>query len=516
MTKRSGNRNINTDIFCALKVAEKSKVPVLFLSNPGAGKSTTVSMFAKVRGYEVVLLRGNSTSPEEVMGYDVAPREVSYDHKMAAISLRPSWFEEVIRNHEDGKKTLLFLDEITTANEYVQAALLHLIFERKVHNESLPEDTLIVSAGNYAQNLSNTMSLLPPVMNRFMIFNIIPCVDDLGTFLNRYEGSLKSGHPNNYFDELEKLMKSLDEQEIVDLDEETYNKIGEHIETGIKGTARMLMTSGEKPVDMTVTDLQNIYSDTENDSKLYGFISFRTLNYLRDITMAYYLCFGKSGIESDIYRNSVDGLCGIGVKRDSKGEVKVTKIGKEFADTMCQIVNDIEKMNNSKVKEYERFFTEILNPDKESNGKKVKYTDPQLGAIINKLREVLNDKSLKSVSRPIESIILSDLCDNLKETTSRVNTKVSTSGNFLDSVSAEKFIANVVTWNMIVDATTSIVELVNSSNMDYFEDTKNKVKTFTADLRPISFKLRSFRKLVLQEDPTLGSTIPDVKSVELK
>ena len=137
--------NINTDIFCALKIAEKSGVPVLFLSNPGAGKSSTVNLFAKVRGYEVVLLRGNSTTAEEVTGYDVAPKDVSYDHKMAAVPLRPSWFEEVIRNHNEGKKTLLFLDEITTANEFVQAALLHLIFERMVKTEKIPDDTLIVS-----------------------------------------------------------------------------------------------------------------------------------------------------------------------------------------------------------------------------------------------------------------------------------------------------------------------------------------------------------------------------------
>ena len=336
------------------------------------------------------------------------------------------------------------------------------------------------------------------------------------TFLNKYDGSLVNGKPNNYFEDLEKIMVSLDNQEEKDIDEETYYKIGEHIENGIKGTARMLMTSGDKPVDMTVTDLQNIYTDTDNDAKLYGFISFRTLNYLRDVTMAYYLCFGKSGIESDIYRNSVDGLCGIGVKRDSKGEVKTTKIGKEFVDTMCQIVNDIEKMKNSKVKEYEKFFTEVLNPDKTGEAKKIRYTDPQLGAISNKLKELLNDKNLENVSRPIDGSVVATLCDNLDETTSRVSTKVSTSGNFLDSISADKFIADVITWNMIVDITTSIVTLVDSSKMDYFEDTKNKVRNFLMDIRPVGFKIKSVKKLVSQQDPTLGSTIPEIKSIEVK
>lgn len=35
------------------------------------GKSTSVSMFAKLRGYKLEILRGNSTSETEVMGYDV-------------------------------------------------------------------------------------------------------------------------------------------------------------------------------------------------------------------------------------------------------------------------------------------------------------------------------------------------------------------------------------------------------------------------------------------------------------
>lgn len=512
MATRKSSNNINTDIFCALKVAELSKVPVLFLSNPGAGKTTSVYLFAKIRGYEVVLLRGNSTSPEEVTGYDVAPRDVTYDHKMAAIGLRPSWFEEVLRNHEQGKKTLLFLDEITTANEFVQAALLHLIFERKVHNEMLPEDTLIVSAGNYAQNLSNTMSLLPPVMNRFMIFNIIPDHNDLDTFLNRFEGSLVSatGTPKNYFDELEKVMVKLDSQELK-VTREEFNKIGEHIERGIRDTARMLMVSGDKPVDMTVTDLQNIYTDTDNDSKLYGFISFRTLNYLRDVTIAYYICFGKAGITSSNYRNSVDGLCGIGVSRVKGGDVKTTKIGKEFVDVMAQVVNDIEKMNNSKLKEYEAFFTNMANVVNTSS--KI-YSDPDLGAIANKLKELNNDKELKNVSRPIEGSLISNICEGLKKTADSVNKiKAASSDSLLKTISADKFIKNIVTWNMITDVLSSLTIVVK--NMDYPDTVKSTIRTTSQDLRSVCFKLRGLRNLIIQEDGALAAMIPDLKSVDL-
>ena len=134
---KSLNDSINVSIFTALKVSEVSKVPVLIMSNPGVGKSTSVEMYAKVRGYNLVLLRGNSTTAEEIMGYDVADTNLE---EPTTKHLRPSWYTKILKEHESGGKSLLFLDEITTANEYVQAALLHLVFERKVGDEKLPED----------------------------------------------------------------------------------------------------------------------------------------------------------------------------------------------------------------------------------------------------------------------------------------------------------------------------------------------------------------------------------------
>ena len=59
------SNDVNAQVFAALKVAELSKVPFLFISAPGVGKSTTVEIFADIRGYHYELLRGNSVSPEE-------------------------------------------------------------------------------------------------------------------------------------------------------------------------------------------------------------------------------------------------------------------------------------------------------------------------------------------------------------------------------------------------------------------------------------------------------------------
>lgn len=502
---KSKNDNINISIFTALKVSEISRVPVLIMSNPGLGKSTSVEMFADVRGYHLTLLRGNSTSPEEVLGYDVysgGSEEVSTKH------LRPAWFAEILDIAEKGGKSLLFLDEITTAGSHVQAALLHLVFERKVGSEKLPENTLIVSAGNYSQNLSNSMEMLPPLMNRFMIFNITPDHTDLDTFLCKYDGAIASseGKIKDFMGNLRETMKKLDDQE-VDIPEDQYNKIGEYIERGIKQTARALMISGNKPVDLAITELNGIYADAENETKLYGFTTFRTLNYLRDVTIASFKCFGKSGITSDNYRNMIDGLCGIGISRDPKTKNLVkTPISKDFYDTMINIVNDIEKMKNDKLPKYTTFFNGMVD------GKK-KFEVPDMQAIINKLDELKNDKDLGNIERPIDPACIEKLCKLSKDSGASIaKFKVSTTDKFLDKISSETFIGYVTYWNILSDLMTSLQDLVTDFTKGYKDNTVSVLKTTQEDLRTSGFKLRSIRKIILQEDPSIGSLIPEIRS----
>lgn len=503
---KSKNDNINISIFTALKVSEISKVPVLIMSNPGLGKSTSVEMFAEVRDYHLTLLRGNSTSPEEVLGFDVFDNTIK-DAKSTK-HLRPTWFAEILEVAEKGGKTLLFLDEITTCHSAIQAALLHLVFERKVGSERLPEDTLIVSAGNYAQNLSNSMEMLPPLMNRFMIFNITPDYTDLDTFLCKFDGAIASseGKIKDFMGNLKETMKKLDAQE-VDIPKDQYNKIGEYIERGIKQTVRALMTSGSKPVDLAITDLNGIYADAENETKLYGFTTFRTLNYLRDVTIASFKCFGKSGITSDNYRNMIDGLCGIGISRDPKTKnVVKTPISKDFYDTMVNIVNDIEKMKNDKLPKYTKFFNEIVD------GKK-KFEVPEMQAVINKLSELKADKDLENIERPIDPACIEKLCKLSKDSGSSITKiKVSTTDKFLDKVPTETFIGYVSYWNTLSDLMTSLQSLISDSTKGYKDDTMSLLKNTQEDLRTSGFKLRSIRKIVLQEDPSMGSLIPDIRS----
>lgn len=510
---KSKNESINISIFTALKVSEKSKVPVLIMSNPGLGKSTTVSMFAKVRGYKLQLLRGNSTTAEEVLGYDVADQD---KESKTTRHLRPSWFNNVLENDKNGYPTLLFLDEITTANDYVQAALLHLIFERMVGDEELPESTLIVSAGNYAQNLSNQMNLLPPLMNRFLIFNITPDASDLDTFLCKYKGSIasKEGKRDNYMDELYKQMVEIDSQEIK-VSEAVENKIGEYIERGICTVARFLMTSGEKPVDLSVRDLQGIYTDINESlgNKLYGFVTFRTLNYLRDVTISMYLCFGKSGIMSDNYRNMIDGLCGIGVSTDKKSKngnnTKVTLISKDIYDTMLGVVNDIEKMSNTKLSVYEEFFNSVIDST-------TSFDIPKMQAIINKITELKSDKNLDNIDRPVDPEVIKEMCKILKTTGANIGkVKLSTAvGKVSESVSIEDFIGMATLWNTIADCLNNIDSLVTDTKLGYKSETFDAVNKTKEDLKKGIYKLRSTKKLIVSEDPSLGGIIPELKSLK--
>ena len=416
---------------------------------------------------------------------------------------------------------MLLLDEMNTANEFVQAALLHLVFERKVGNEDLPEDTLIVSAGNYSGNVSSTMSMMGPTLNRWCIINIVPEASDLDSFLNKYDGCLlnDNAEANDYMEEMYKTMMELDKQEQVGISKERYNKIGAYIERNILETTRMIMTS-EKKHDPNVQELMNIYQDTaEEDKPLRNFITMRSLCYLRDVTIAYYVCFGKDGIMSDNYKKAIDGLVGYGTTREGKQkEVKMNYVGPEYFTNMQLAINEIEKMKNDSLPKYEKFFNNIIKT--ETSGKKKTdksiFTKEEIIAINNKLTELKNDKELKNIERPIDTSVLSTMFEILKNTGHGVfpeKISGSSEGNISATIPPEKLATYVMQWNSIVDLIVNIDSILKDSRFGYDDSIISEYGMTTKALRGIGWKLRSLRRLISGELKGTDSLIPTLKSI---
>jgi len=275
----------------AIELSKLSNIPVLFLGNPGVAKTTVVKSYAKSNGYEVEELIGSQSTPEEILGYQVN------EEGMKSLSLKfPDWFVRILERSEKNISTLLFIDEITTTSPYVQAALLKLIFDRQIGRTSMPNDCLIVSAGNYKDNLGGIFEMLSPTLNRFMIVNMKPESVDSNEY-NRYfiNNFCKVTPPEltaityNTHKLSDDIIMSI-ESDVTEFFHELFNRFGSN-------------NSSNGLVDMSYTKICATY-DVEGN--VYGVVTPRILHYVTKLIAATI----SSGIP-DI-DNLIDGLIGAG------------------------------------------------------------------------------------------------------------------------------------------------------------------------------------------------------------
>jgi len=145
---------------------EGKYVPGMIMSSPGFGKTTTIEKWCEFKDYNLLTLIASNFSSDDILGIQsVKDGEL---HR-----LTPSWFNELTKLAENGKRNVLFLDEISATDAYIQAPLFNLIFNHDLAGKKLPKNTLIVSAGNYSEELGNTFKMTAPLVNRFMVLNLI-------------------------------------------------------------------------------------------------------------------------------------------------------------------------------------------------------------------------------------------------------------------------------------------------------------------------------------------------------
>ena len=164
-------------------------------------------MFAEYKNYNCVELIPSQYAPDDVVGIQV------YENGELA-KKQPVWFKKVLAKAKE-KRTILFIDEITTCNPYIQGPLLDLIFSRSIGEAKLPENVFIIAAGNYSSDLNGEFTMSNPLINRFLLLNLNNSDFDLDEILDEdFENRKSAQEIESYLGLAEDEIKSYDYESI--------------------------------------------------------------------------------------------------------------------------------------------------------------------------------------------------------------------------------------------------------------------------------------------------------------
>lgn len=128
--------------------------PVFIWGAPGIGKSSLVGDFAESLGMECVSLLGSQLAPEDLIGVPQVQDGVSR-------FCPPS---QLVRK----VPFCLFLDELNACTQEVQKAFYSLIHEQRIGEYHLPKGSIVVGAGNRAQDSAIVRPMSSALLNRLV------------------------------------------------------------------------------------------------------------------------------------------------------------------------------------------------------------------------------------------------------------------------------------------------------------------------------------------------------------
>ena len=146
----------------ALLKAFKAKRPIFLWGPPGIGKSEVVAEVAEELGGHVIDLRMAQMEPTDIRGIPFFNKEINKMDWAAPVDLPD---EEMASKYP---LIVLFLDEMNSAPPAVQAAGYQLVLNRRVGKYVLPDNVVIVAAGNRDSDKGVTYRMPMPLANRFL------------------------------------------------------------------------------------------------------------------------------------------------------------------------------------------------------------------------------------------------------------------------------------------------------------------------------------------------------------
>jgi hypothetical protein len=146
----------------SLLKAFSKKRPLFLWGPPGIGKSELVADIAQELGGYMIDLRLGQMEPTDIRGIPFYNKD----------SGKMDWAEPVdLPTKEFASQypiVVLFLDEMNSAAPSVQAAAYQLILNRRVGKYFLPDNVVLVAAGNRESDKGVTYRMPTPLANRFI------------------------------------------------------------------------------------------------------------------------------------------------------------------------------------------------------------------------------------------------------------------------------------------------------------------------------------------------------------
>jgi len=152
----------------AILQAFKTKRPVFLWGPPGIGKSEVVADIAQEIGGHVIDLRMAQMEPTDIRGIPFFNKDINKMDWAPPVDLPD---EELASQFPT---VVLFLDEMNSAPPAVQAAGYQLILNRRVGKYKLPDNVVIVAAGNRDSDKGVTYRMPMPLANRFIHLEMRP------------------------------------------------------------------------------------------------------------------------------------------------------------------------------------------------------------------------------------------------------------------------------------------------------------------------------------------------------
>lgn len=188
----------------AVDVAMRTKRPVFVWGPPGLGKSDMAAQIARAGGGLLIDLRLALLDPTDLKGMPF------FDSTSGRMRWAPP--AELPSKEQAAKYpyVVLFLDELNSAAPAVQASAYQLVLNRRIGEYELPDNVVIMAAGNREGDRGVTYRMPAPLANRFVHLEVRADFDtwhtwavdnnihpDVVGYLNYAKGDLYDFSPNS-------------------------------------------------------------------------------------------------------------------------------------------------------------------------------------------------------------------------------------------------------------------------------------------------------------------------------